>query len=181
MAMIETISQRWQLTYPVGSFANGTSFTQPIPTITAPTGNGVVVMNRDNGEYVQNGLVLMCVAGPSSVVGDTIGMKVFAWTALHGPEIAGGYTLWIPFLLFQVTWTISTSIVGVANAVLPATYLFCDQVTLVTGNSGTSVELLSPGSGDLAHVVGDLKGCRRFSTAFSVTSGDSASALWRFV
>lgn len=166
--------------YPVCT-ANVTasSITEPVPTTTEPSGSGVIAWGR-GGEVAATALKLI----PYGVGSDTntFNMNVYGWE--HYPELQQvGLGLWVPVMLATFTGCeLDSGMPGLAGAVLGSTQYFCSDITLALGNSGISVEVVSPGHANnkIAHVVIDAKGARyvevRFGTGGSATS---ANALWR--
>lgn len=181
---IETLAQRWQCTHPDFIFSTtngGFASIIPVSDFTPPSGDGVLNMApaATGSVVVQNGIILMPIA--TGTAGDTFGMQVWGWSELHSNPIDRGVSIWVPYLLCSVTVTISTSIVGVANTILGTNILFCDQIALVTGNANVSNEIVSPGSGILAHLLVDMKGSKRIGVYFNMTQGDAGAALYKFV
>lgn len=155
------------------------SFTEPVPTTTTPSGDGVVAFGT-GGMMACSAVKLI----PFGVGADTntFLMNCYGWVDVPAQGIAGDVTLWVPKTLATFsTITLNSNIPGVALTQVPATAYFAGAITLVTGNSGISVEVVSPGhaANEIAHIVLDVKGSKflecRFSTGGSATS---CNCLW---
>lgn len=173
---LDTISTRFGIIAAANVTTNG--FTTQVPTITSPT--GTIQFGSDDGGIASNGLLLVPYGVGSNT--NTFLMNVIGWREVVGPVYqAGTSKLWIPVVLATFTGcTLDSALPGVVNSDLGTTQYFCNAMTLGTGNSGISVEVVSPASGDyIAHAVVDVKGFRKVGVYFSTGgSATSCNALW---
>jgi hypothetical protein len=181
---LDTISMRFGIACPT----NVTQSSQPvpIPTTTKPvssggaTGAGIIQFGADDGGICANGLILTPYGVGTTT--NTFTMYVFGWREIEGPVYQTGVNrLWVPVLLATFTsCTIDSVFPGIVNSDLGTTQYFCSAITLGTGNSGISVEVVSPGTGNgIAHAVIDMKGFRFAGVYFNTgSSATSCNALW---
>ena len=177
--LIQTEATKFAPTNTTNVTTNG--FTQPVPTKTAPSGTGIINFGHPDGALASNAIILI----PYGVGSDTntFAMNVYGWRPIPG-SLGGTLsdTLWVPMTLATFTGCeLNSGMPGLSGAALDGTQYFCSDITLGIGNSGISVEVVSPGhaNNQVAHTVIDAKGCRllevRFSTGGSATS---CNALW---
>lgn len=142
--------------------ANSTAsaFASIVPTVTEPTGQGVIEM----GEAGSSPAALMLVPFGRNSDGDTFKIRVWGWR-----KVSLG-TLWVPTLLLEATCTVS-ALPGVSGADLTDSDLFCDAITVSVGNENVGYELLAPGTDLIAHILVDAKGCRKVTIDFDIDSG----------
>jgi len=152
-----------------GVAANATNATFPskVPTITKPSGAGVIELcSPDKGAVAQNGIVLIPYGTGSD--NNTFELRVIGWRLVTNDEGKAG--LWIPVLLVELHCTLSAA-VGVAGATVVNTERFADTISLTTGNDDVSVDIVSPTGEIIAHAMLDLKGFNLVETTFSINSG----------
>lgn len=171
------------------------TFVQPLPTGTEPrgdagtaTGDSIFQLGPD-ACYTENGVLrtLPSAAGqsqngviivPYGVATDnqTFSFRVIGWRVIGTNPSTW---LWIPVVLGEFLCTADSTLVGVAGKEVVATELFCDTITLVTGNANISNDINSPADGEsIAHVVLDLKGFTKLQLSFETgSSATSCNAL----
>jgi hypothetical protein len=178
--LIDTRSVPMSLVSPTNISADA-SIVEPAPTITKPVSNthGGVFALGEGGEQTASGIKLVFFGLGSDT--NTFSAFVYGWEFLK--STAGKTGLWVPTLLATFTTiTLVSEQPGVDGTDVPSSNFFAAAATLGVGNSGISVEVVSPGeaAAEIAHVVVDTKGCKlmevRFAMGGSATSGN---ALWK--
>ncbi len=150
------------------------SVTEPVAQVAAPSGAGVVGLGHGGHMTVSAVKLTFFGVGSDST---TFTAYVYGWEL--NKSSAGLLDLWVPVLLATFTGiTLDTAQPGIAGTDVPATNFFATAITLGVGNSGISVEVVSPGhaSHEIAHAIVDTKGARflevRFAMGGSATSGN---------
>ncbi len=170
--IVETRSDYFQLVYRTANVTDS-SITTPLPTLTKPSGDGVLTFG-DGGGATANGLQLVPYGAGSGT--NTFTMAVYGWRQTEGA--GGALPIWIPFTLATFTCTLATP-PGLSGADVNASQLFCGTIAMVVGNANVSNEVVSPTGNTIAHVLVDTKGSKlvevRFGTGSSATS---CNALW---
>lgn len=162
MGRIVTLSTDFALTH--ATDATDTSFPSKVPTVTKPSGDGVIVCG-DGGSETVNGLQLIPVGtGQNDMV--LTGMRLLGWRRYPGKS-ATKKDLWVPFLLAEFAGVYGSA-TGVDASSLASTYFFADTITQVTGNANVSNEILSPTGNIIGHVVADLKGAQLCEVTFDL-------------
>ena len=165
MALIETRAASFLLASTTNDTT--TTITVPVPTLTKPSGNGVIAMG-DGGAVSSNGLLLVPYGAGSAT--NTFTMHAYSWTPTLG---VGALPVWIPYTLATFTCTLST-VPGIALGDVNASQLFCGTIALVVGNVNVSHEIISPTGNTVGHIMLDTKGSvlteLRFGTGGSATS-----------
>jgi len=171
--LIDTLSTPMQITN--GANVTTTTVTEPVPTLTSPVArlqSGVVGMGHGGAASVSGvKLVFFGVGSDSS----TFSAYVYGWEI--SKSFAGNKDLWVPTLLATFTGiTLDTAIPGVNATDIPANNFFASAITLGVGNSGISVEVVSPGHAahEIAHAVISTKGPRFIEVLFG--TGSSATS-----
>jgi hypothetical protein len=106
--------------------------------------------------------------------------NAYGWELVNSIQTGvNGLKHFVPVLLATFTGiTLDSAFPGVNGTDVPATSYYCSSITLGTGNSGISVEVVSPGTGvGIAHAVIDVKGCKFFELRFAVVDATSANAI----
>lgn len=123
--IVESLSNEcWNLTNPTNYATNG--YPTRIPTITKPSGAGVIAMG-DGGSICPQWIRFLPLGTGANDT--TFLMKVLLWKPTR---LAPGVPLWIPEVLGEWTCTLGTS-VGVAGSDLAAAQTFCDTITMTGG------------------------------------------------
>lgn len=179
---IDTLSFQFLITNPTAN-VTASSFTQPVPKTSTPSGDGVIPFGA-GGSIAASGLLLV----PYGVGTDNTAflMNVFGWREVFGTAdgfgAAGQQTLWIPVCLATFTGcTLDSALPGLSNTPLGTTQLLCSAVTLGVGNANVSVEVVSPGHAahQVAHVLLQAKGFKFLEVQFSTNSAvTSCNALY---
>jgi hypothetical protein len=132
---IETLSMAFRKAGTATS--TGTAFPSLIPTVTEPTGDGVIkTTNRNDLLIVPLGLTN----------NGTYDMRITGWSSLGG----GSTTVWVPCMIDQYVVVIgNTGGVG-SNANLASTEKLADTITASTATTGDAVRRTSSPGGDLA-------------------------------
>lgn len=165
---IETRSSPFFITNPVNGNVTAASITFPVPSLSAPTGDGVIPMGHGGGTSA-NGLQLVPYGAGSPT--NTFSLNAYGWRPTEG--YGGTKPLWVAYLLASFTCTLCT-VPGLAGADVDDSQLFAGTIALVVGNANISNEVISPTGNVVAHIVLDAKGSRfvevRFGTGSSATS-----------
>ena len=185
---IATPSEHSQLTNPGGNSTN-TTIALPQPSASTPgqlavggkaglaaNGDGVIPWG-DGGAEGNSGLKF-CLFGLGADT--TLGLvNVYGWesTVISSSNVR----LWFPTLLGSFSFELDSGMPGVLNSLVPATNYFATTITLIAGDSGVSVEVISPGHGaDIAHVVMSTKGARYIEFKYGLDgSSTSLNGLWK--
>lgn len=145
------------------------SFASRIPTVTEPTGTGV--LNTSGADL----LIVPFGVGSDNQTGS---VRVIGWRAIDTKDQQNtqGRTLWIPVILAEVVATLSAA-VGIAGAIIDETNRFADTLTLTTGNDDVSVDFTSPTGDVIAHIVVKGKGFEKVEVTHKVTTATSLNSL----
>lgn len=139
--------------------ATDASFPSKVPTVTEPTGDGVIDVTK-NG-IVYNNIIL--VPFGTNANDQTFKLRLIGWRKVS--------TLWVPVPLMQATCTLSSSIPGVSGATVSNSNYFVDTVTLESWvNSNVSAEAVSPTGNIAAHILADMKGFAKVEVTFDRNS-----------
>ena len=159
--------------------ATNTSFPSLIPTAAEPsgdagtaTGSSVIELSNKSlasGKIENAALIVPFGAGSDT---NTFSMRVIGWKVVG----RGSESVWIPVTLAEFSCALSTP-VGVAGGAVVATDRFCDTITVVTGNSGVSVDVVSPADNTIGSILIDLKGFQKLELAFDMTGATNGNAL----
>jgi hypothetical protein len=184
---VATPTNLWGITNPGGN-ATSSSITKPISTTFSPESDpppsGValapdgVIRWGDGGSASSSGLKISFYGVGSDT---NLGLaSVYGW---EGSIISGSafQKLWVPTLLASFSFELDSGQPGVNGTLISATNYFATTITLITGNSGISVEVVSPGHGnDIAHAIIDTKGARFIEVRFGLdSSATSLNAMWK--
>lgn len=183
---IVTSSTRSPLLFTAGNVTTA-SFTAPVPQINNP-GNvaglaqgGFISLGGGDGGTTANSVILAFFGAGTNT--QTFACNVYGWRRTDGYTTAGLInSLWYPVMLCSFTAiTLDSGFPGVVGSDVNASQLFASAITLGTGNSGISVEVVSPGAGvGIAHVVITTKGFMYMQSQLAIASGGvtSMNALW---
>ncbi len=173
--LIETISQFLEPISPTN--ITTASVTEPTAMTAAPTSgtNGGVFAMGDGGQMTCSGVKLIFFGVGSDT--NTFTAYLYGWQTQRF-TLQNNVNLHVPMLLATFTGITldSAQPVPAGTDLSGAANYFATAITLGVGNSGISVEVVSPGhaSHEIAHVILDAKGCKwlecRFATGSSATS-----------
>lgn len=187
---ISSLSSRCGITNPGGN-STASSMVEPLPMVlspeTDPVTSGVVAIPDGVIPWGAGGsegtIALMLMFFGVGANGTSFNANVYGWEQVEVPVTGLGSTLWVPHPLVTLTGiTLSSSLPGILNTLVPATNYFASAITLNLGNSGISCEIVSPGSGttEVAHAVIDAKGCRYIEVRYNMnSSATSGNAVWK--
>lgn len=151
----------------LSSNSTDSSFASKVPTVTEPTGTGVLELSSIPGSMSDNILLVPFGAGNDDT---TFVLRLIGWRKVSA--------LWVPIPLCQVTATLSTA-VGVSGAAVTDSDRFADTLALASGfNSNVSTEIVSPTGNIIAHVMQDVKGFAKVEITFDMTGATSGNALY---
>lgn len=149
--------------------STATSIVFPVPTITKPSGDGVITMG-DSGELTGNAVDLIPFGVGSAT--NTFLMAVYGWRIVRSSTI-GFSDLWVARTLAKFTCTLCT-VPGLVATAVDNTHLFVGTIALTFGNANVSVETLSPTGNEVASITLDAKGAAFLSVLFSTNSSATA-------
>jgi hypothetical protein len=172
--LFDTLSSSFARTHATNATDSG--FPSRVPTVTEPSGDGVIDLCKLETGLAQNLLLLV----PYGVASDnhTFDLRVIGWRKLP-VRAAVAQTLtpvWVPHLLYQFAFT-HGGIVGVANSTVLATERFCDTVTKTYGPDG-GCTLYTNAADLIAGVLVDVIGNQKVEVTFDLGSGTSLNCLW---
>ncbi len=148
----------------------GSSITAPIPTVTEPTGDGILNLesiNRVAGALSPPNSVVVAFFGARTGANQTATARLTGWRKIG--------TLWIPVPLLALALTQGTSI-GIAATDVVATDYFVDTITASTAFT-SAYELISPADDTVAAVKVDLFGCEKLQVQVAKGTCTSVNAL----
>jgi hypothetical protein len=150
--------------------ANSTSAstTAPAPTLTEPTGDGIIDASALGGQ--QNGIVnqlFMIFYGIGSN-NATMTIRITGWRKLG--------STWIPFPLLVLTITLGTR-AGITGGDVSASEVFADTIVAATAYTA-AYELLSQADNTIAGIKLDIFGCQKIQVQVDVNGSTSANALY---
>lgn len=142
------------------------SITNPTPSTTAPTGDGVfnMALSADAG---LNAVQLVFYGTRTSADNETFTARVTGYRKVG--------TLWVPFPLLALSMVQGTS-VGVAGADVVATEYFADTIA-VTSAFTSLYEVSSPADNTIAYVTIDPVGCRYLRVDLAKGTNASCNVL----
>ena len=144
MYNIDDQCRPWRKALATDSTASG--FASKIPTITEPTGNGVIQLAESGSP---NGIVagtIKLVPYATGSDNDAFDMRVIGWNRIGSGEAFNTVkTLWFPVILGQFSCTISAAL-GVAAAAIINTERFCDTITVAATGQLKSTDTDSVGA-----------------------------------
>ena len=192
---ISTPSQHWGITNPGGN-STSASIVKPgqISSGSSPrsnaagsanglttTGDGVIAWGESGAE--SNSGIQLSFYGVGADTNTGLA-SVYGWSSSIANPGGGPLRLWFPVLLCSVSFELdSGQVAGLTNTIIPptASQYWATTITLVTGNSGISCEVVSPGhGGDIAHLIVDSKGSRYLEVRYGLNSSStSLNGTWR--
>lgn len=143
--------------------ATDTSFASKVPTVTRPSGEGVVDIRKSG--YGADELILIPFG--TGDADDVFDMKVIGWKQVGD--------LWIPVPLLLATCTLGTA-VGVDGEGVDDSEKFCDTVTASFGVSNVSYQLFSPTNNTVAHIRAKANGFDLVEFCFEFSTNDPTGA-----
>ncbi len=171
--VIDQLSKEWWLPVLTANYATG-SYPSKIPTVTRPSGSGVIDMT--GGDYVPGHLLLIPYGTDAGT--HTAGMKVLGWRDTNQNPGNPQMRLWVPVVLCTVAITLGSA-AGVANADLGTTQKFATTMTMTGGptfiTSGAAPVCLdwfeiSPGSNAIGLVSVPTFGFKMMEVIFTTGS-----------
>ncbi len=171
--VIDQLSKEWW-TPALTANSSATSYPSKIPTLTPPSGSGVI--NMAGGDYVPGHLLIIPYGTGSAT--NTGTMKVLAWRDTNMNPGNPQMRLWIPVPLCTIGFTLGTG-GGATNADLDTTTLFATTITMTGGptfiTSGAppvSLDWLevSPGSNGIGCISVPTFGFKRMELIFTNNS-----------
>lgn len=136
------------------------SFPAKIPTVTEPTGAGVIAWAGRTG--------LLLIPYGTGADDSTFDVKIIGWAKIG--------TLWVPALVAQVAVTLST-IVGVAAAEIVATERFADTLALTKG-LGTIVNPVGDTQPASLMIASQLAAFEKLEFVFDLGTATAANAIY---
>ncbi len=165
---------------------NASSFAAKIPTITEPTGDGVLNLTAD-GNTVPKRLKLWPILLGSD--NDVSSIRIIGWNRVIKDSST---TLWFPTIIGEFSCTASAA-VGIASAAVVNTERFADTITPVAARTrdyvlaaGTATnsdyEVLSPANDTPAHIIMPVAAFEKLELTSDQTTGTSTlNVLYAFL
>jgi hypothetical protein len=141
-----------------------TSFASLVPTVTEPTGDGVITWG---GGYEQASSTIMVVPFGAGADNSTFALRVTSWRNIS--------TLWIPVLLGEFACTLSAT-VGVAGTSVLATDRIADTITAVLAPANAII--VSPTGEEIGYVMLDAVGSTKIQFSFDMTGATNGNVLY---
>lgn len=163
------------ITNPSLGNVTATTFTEPHPMLTAPSGDGVITLGHGGQETAEWVELMFYGTGNDDT---QFNANIYGWDVQKAVG-ANHHDLWIPHLLCSAdSITIDSTQFGIAGTDIPAANFFATGITLNYGDSPTSVEVISPGyaSHEIAHMTVATKGARMLEVRFAMGSSSTTSA-----
>lgn len=167
--------------YRAALLVNSTStsaFGAKIPTITKPSGAGIVdLTDRDlgaSGFYQMPRFVQLLPFGTDGA-DDTFDMQLWGWsfTAVSQPSAnATTAVTWIPQLLLELNVVLG-SIAAPANSLKSVAQYLADAITIAKGDADAPE--ISPSNNFAASILCHLRGCSLLEFVFKADAGAQAS------
>jgi len=166
--------------------ANTSSFASKVPTITEPSGDGVI--NLIDGT-VEHPCELKLIPFGLGDENDAFSMRILGWSKVM---LNGSTDLWVPVIIGEYTCVISTA-VGVAGAAVLATERFADTLAPVAARqadgtiaAGTAVntdhKVISPVGNLIGHIVLPVYGFAKVEFQFDQTTNTpTMNTLYAFL
>lgn len=164
--------------------ATNTSFASIIPTVTEPkgdagtaTGNSVIdcLNGAAHGAGVPNAVKLVFYGTGNDDT--TFSVRLIGWNQI-GDDV--NTNIWVPIILAEFGCTLSAT-VGIAGRTVVATERFVDTISVITGNAGVGMDVVSPTAEEIASAVIDLKGAQKIELSYDMTGATGANALVSFL
>lgn len=153
------------------------AFPSRIPTLTEPTGDGVILVGE--GSFVARQVVFVPFGAGAD--NSTFDVRLIGWKQVVVQGSQTGATIWVPVVLAQFAVTLS-ALVGVASGALINTDRFGDTMTLTAPYATEGVDAItrSPANDvSPAHAMVDLKGCRKLEFTFNLGTATNANAVYQ--
>ena len=149
--------------------STSSSITAPSPTITTPSGEGVVDLDAEGHGRSEGPNFAELVFFGAGTAGTSGSAKVYLWHRCG--------TLFIPVQILDLTLTLSTT-TGVDGASVDDSDKFVDSI--VAGEAGQSqAQVFSPSNNLIAKVDVDLQGAKFLEVRFAKGTTTSLNALAR--
>lgn len=158
--------QRTAYTRARATNATDTSFPSRIPTVTEPTGTGVLNVG---------GADLLLVPFGTGNDDTTFSFRVIGWRAVDALD-SRNRTLWVPVVLGEFSATLST-MVGVSGGIIDEANRFADTLSLVTGNEDVTELFTSPTGNVGAHAIVRNRGFDKVEITYDLTGATGANTL----
>jgi hypothetical protein len=178
MHSIARVVRRW-----LAANQSATSFASKIPTITEPTGDGILDLRPFPQPWVKLWPILL------GAENDMASLRIIGW---HSAILDTYKTLWFPSVIGEFACTAGTA-VGIAGAAVLNTERFADTITPVAARTrdeviaagtaiGSKYGILSPTNDLIAHVIMPIAGFEKLELTSDETTGTPAiNALYAFL
>jgi hypothetical protein len=155
MPMVETQASTLVRAFATDSSggSGGNTYPSRVPTTTQPTVANNPGLIQLGTAYVTNNDILLFPFGQGDE-SDTFNLMLLGWKQT---QVSGTTALWVPFTLCEITCTLGNT-TGVADTPVGASDLFCNDISIVTGNSNVDISIIVPGGELLAFALIDVKG-----------------------
>jgi len=153
----------------LASAATGGGPSDPAPTITEPTGPGIIDVFTVGGNAFSN--LSLSFFGQGNV-GDTAVAKVYLWLRVG--------SLWYPVQILDATLTLGAAVGVSGDPNVDNTRKFVKNISPNSATTTNLKDLVSANqSNSIASVDLDLHGAVKFEVRLGVTTAVNINALWR--
>ena len=153
--------------------ATDASFLSKVPTVTAPSGAGVIELSNEQLQG-PNGVKLMFFGAGAD--NNTLDVRIILWNKIR---INQNFEEWVPMPCAQLTCTLSTQ-TGSANG-LDTTNRMVDTIvthaTIPIGTAGKDWDISSPANNIAGHIVIAAKGAMMIEVNFAVVTATDGNCL----
>lgn len=152
-------------------------FPSRIPTVTKPTGTGVIDIGSTVNDGAQHAFVIPIGTGANNA---TFSLRLIAWQLVPGSNDGNVRDLWVPTILAELTATLSAA-VGVDKTPAVSTVRFADTITIVK-EPVTVADVTNAGSVLIFSQANDLPAWAKVPLhgaqllEWTITTGGSATA-----
>ena len=147
--VLKTTANKYRKLYATTN-TNG-SFVSLTPTLTEPTGNGILKIAPREGSMTDNAARFIFVSNGAENA--TYSARIVIWNKAED--------LWIPEIIANLDLTASTSTGSVSSTYINNTFRFADIVALTSSTSNTThIEIISPANNTIGSVALDLAGAQ---------------------
>lgn len=150
------------------SNSTAATFSDPTPTTTEPSGDGVFSSGAER--------IALNFFG-TDAADETGDVALFGWSRQITAPGDGATPLWVPTFICELALTLGST-KGVSGQDVDNNQFFVDTITLTTGNADL-VEVTSPAGNRIASVIIDNFGAEIIEARFALGTAASLNGLWR--
>ncbi len=149
------------------------SITEPVPTYTEPSGDGIVELNAPTGGGTVQQLLVLPYGTDTAT--HTFLMALYGWRISSGrPGAPGTRRIWVPYFLSSFTCTLST-VPGLSKADVDQTELFAGTIVVLKGGTvGYDYTIANPAGNSVANVRVRVYGASKVEIRFGLNSSSAS-------